>query len=143
MSGKVVKGARELSRELARLGSLSDEKFLAVVKKLSFDGFKELVIRTPVATGFAQSNWRVGINATDEGALRASATGSMYAPAVYGNPAIEIGDVVHLYNNVVYIKRLEEGWSGQAPQGMVQPTYSRLNTIAAQLADYVSRERIG
>ncbi len=143
MSKKRVQGAAELSRELKRLGDLSDEKFLAVVKKLAFDGFKELVIRTPVDTGFAQSNWRVGINSTDERAIRASATGGVYAPAQYGNPAIEFGDNVHLYNNVVYMKALEQGWSQQAPAGMVEPTYSRLIQVAASLANTLSKERIG
>lgn len=140
---KKVKSAAALSAELNRLGDLADDKFLAVVKKLAFDGFKELVIRTPVETRFASSNWRVGINATQEGELRATATGGVYAPASYGNPAIELGDIVHLYNNTVYIKRLEQGWSGQAPQGMVEPTYSRLTQAAKMVADSLSKERIG
>jgi len=142
MSKKRVNSAGELSRELARLGDLSDEKFTQVIKKLAFDGFKELVVRTPVDTGFAQSNWRVGINEAPSASIRPT-VGGFYSPASYGNPTIEFGDSVHLYNNVVYIKRLEQGWSGQAPQGMVEPTYSRLIQVATQLGNALSKERIG
>jgi hypothetical protein len=143
MSKKRVDSAAELSRELARLGDLAKDDFVEkAVKKLAFDGFTSLVVLTPFDTGFASSLWRVGVNVTQEGAIP-SPSGGVYAPATYGNPSIELGDKVHLYNNTVYIGRLENGWSQQAPQGMVEPTYSRLLAMAQQVTSALSKEAIG
>lgn len=138
-----VSSAAELARELARLGDIAEKDFVEkAVKKLAFDGFTSLVVSTPFDTGFASSNWRVGINSNAEGALY-NPGGGNYAPAQYGNPAIELGDKINLFNNTVYIGRLETGWSKQAPAGMVEPTYSRLLAMAQQVTSALSKEVIG
>lgn len=44
-------------------------------------------------------------------------------------PAEPAGDIHFVVNNLPYGKRLEDGWSRQAPHGMVGLTVSEFNTI--------------
>jgi len=47
-----------------------------------------------------------------------------------------LGDIVYLANNLPYAQRLEDGWSQQAPEGMVKLTVQRFQ----QIADAVIRQ---
>lgn len=132
---------RQLKALLDIAAKVTEDEFVTVVKKLSFDAFGDLVRLTPYDTGFAQGGWRVGINQTDEMVLYNTGSGPTSAPN-FGSPTIKFGDIIHLYNNVAYIGALEGGWSKQAPAGMVEPTWSRMSTMADRLADALSKKRL-
>lgn len=137
---KRVKTARALSHSLKSIAAKeTEDDFLIICKKLAFDAFTDLVSYTPFDTGFAQSNWRVGINEKDEVTQMAGATGGSYSVASYGSPNIQFGDVINIYNNTVYIGRLDAGWSKQEPRGMIAPAFQRLTVTATRLARAESR----
>lgn len=95
-----------------------------------------VVMATPVDTGHARANWQVGISQekTDEVEFTdvniADEGHSAHSTGVTGQATIDEavrvlntkapGQTIHITNNVPYIKRLNEGWSAQAPAGFVQ-----------------------
>jgi len=110
---------------------------------LSIDG--KLVQRSPVgdakywihpapkgyAGGRFRGSWQMSIGAPPDGMIRAidkdgSATLAAHAGVV---AAAKAGQVFYLVNNVPYAKRIEEGWSRQAPHGLVAITVVEWSNI--------------
>ena len=92
---------------------------------------KALVTYTPVDTGQAISNWRVGIGRPEvetRGALAPGVKGS--TAGANRSQAYEVGarlidsaapgQTVFISNHLPYIGRLNDGYSGQAPAGFVE-----------------------
>lgn len=84
---------------------------------------------TPVDTGAAISNWRIGVNQTPSGVIqphmpgrfRSTALENLNATIQAGNAIVDStrpGDVFHIVNNIEYIADLDAGTSTQAPAGM-------------------------
>lgn len=84
---------------------------------------------TPVDTGLAISNWRVGVNEAPSGVINAHVPGKFRSTALENlNATIQAamsiidsgrpGDVYRIVNNVEYIGDLNNGSSTQAPAGM-------------------------
>ena len=113
------------------------EQHLAFQKKIALDLLADIVFRTPVGNpdlwkvpiappgyvgGRARGNWQVGLNETNEeefddedpsgGSTIADGSQTILSAMPFG--------VIWLFNNVPYIGRLENGWSSQAPNGMVR-----------------------
>lgn len=94
-----------------------------VMRKAALVIDREVVRRTPVDTGRARSNWIVTffepadysrVNIDHDGA--AGLAESAAAVAAY---KVDLGPI-YITNNVVYIGKLENGWSRQAPAGMAK-----------------------
>jgi hypothetical protein len=92
-----------------------------------------VVMRTPVDTGYARSNWQPGIGAPNVGTqeIRDPTGGAAASKAAMVAAQIQIGDTFYLSNNVAYIQNLEYGHSKQAPAGMVRLTLLEADEIAA------------
>lgn len=111
------------------------EKHVKFQKAIAAQLFRSIVLKNPVGNpllwknppppgyvgGRSRGNWQIGLNAfTDVETGRIDAS---------GGPTISVGlsklapakpyGVIWIYNNVPYIVRLENGWSTQAPSGMV------------------------
>jgi hypothetical protein len=118
---------------------------LALQKKIALDLLRKIVLRTPVGNpdlwkaerappgyvgGRARANWQVSINvepgaaAKDDRDKQGTATISQGEAAILG--LTQPGGVIWLFNNVPYILRLENGWSTQAPQGMLRLAIAEL-----------------
>jgi len=91
--------------------------------KIGFEARNGVVEKTPVDTGNAQNSWDVAIGAEpgDEAESDLDGTDAKLRQA-------KLGDIIHIFNNVVYITRLENGWSTQAPNGMVSVTLAELQS---------------
>ena len=100
-------------------------------KLAAAETFQNIVKRTPKDTGRAKGNWKIGYKedsdvqltnwANDEsGELRAA---SFLSEKTEGSPRINI------YNNLPYIERLENGWSNQAPTGMIALSFKEFDDI--------------
>lgn len=91
--------------------------------------------------GTARGNWQAQIGAQPTSILdRQDENGQVTIAAA--QPAIDDapGEVLWITNNVPYIERLEfEGWSTQAPSGMVRVTMSEFNREVEQQAARVNR----
>ncbi|WP_018229677.1 HK97 gp10 family phage protein [Methyloversatilis universalis] len=90
-----------------------------------------LIMRTPVDTGRARANWVFGAGAINYEVVETrtdrsgGATQGAIAAAVM---TVRIASVPYLYvsNSLPYVQRLEDGWSQQAPAGMVKATLAEL-----------------
>lgn len=94
-----------------------------VVQKITMELFRSVIVKTPVDTGRARGNWQCSVGALPAG-VKQDATDSTGAQAISAaaekvnkTPA---GNIVYLANNLPYIRRLEYGYSKQAPGGMVR-----------------------
>ena len=91
-----------------------------VVQKATFDLFSAVVLKTPVDSGRFRANWNCTQSAAD------FSTTDNTDPARAGQQAqkslnFAAGGIVYFVNGLPYGPRLEyEGWSRQAPTGMVR-----------------------
>ena len=120
--------------EAAKLVDLHVRDF---VRLLALKFLVGVIIRSPVDTGRFRGSWRIGIGEAD-GSVNAEG-GSKEEPQ-----AIERGETgklsrydgrskVYITNSLPYAVRLEEGWSDQAPKGMVAITIAELEAEIASI----------
>ncbi len=81
--------------------------------------------RTPVDTGRAQGNWIVSVGNPDttvyeEGQANAASALSQAASVIQNWKS----GTIFISNSLPYIGRLEDGYSAQAPNGMVTDAYN-------------------
>jgi hypothetical protein len=110
-----------------------DEHNSKVFRKVCFDLYAEIVKRTPVDTGLARGNWRIGVGLLPQGTIdRKNKSGSRTGEEIAKVPkVVKENTVVFIANNLVYIWPLERGWSKQAPHGMVSQSIQAI-TAALQ-----------
>ncbi len=109
---------------------------------------------TPVDTGFARASWFVSLGSPTRGSAGPTqpAPGSKTPRGAFGegqgalDAAVGVvagikagGPTVYLLNDAAYIRRLEFGWSQQAPAGMVRVVLAGLQGIVND----VGREMTG
>lgn len=123
----------------------------------------EVAGSTPVDVGTARSNWRLGLNREPGGTRAAFSPFPSRHRRPYG-PGGTIGetrnragvvwasesavrakqpdDTVYIVNNLPYIRRLNEGWSSQAPAGFVQSGLQRARRRGIEYAKKLFREEL-
>lgn len=126
------------SQDLAKFYSKTSRKLDLLVKKVVIDMGTRIVLRTPVGNpelwkseapigyvgGRARANWQYGTGEMPSGILDTIDLGgnNTVNKIVGGVQASKSASIHWVANNLPYIKRLEEGWSTQAPQGMLRLT---------------------
>lgn len=121
-----------------------------VVKKIVFDIGTKIVMRSPVGDGLLwkspppagyvggrfRANWQYGYGSIPSGDLpgidKTGATSTLRIAAGVKN--VPAAGIHYLVNNLPYAKRLEEGWSTQAPSGMVALTAMEFQSICREAA---------
>lgn len=104
-------------------------------KEIAEEVVYRIVSRTPVDKGGARANWNVGLERND--------TTTNHAPDPSGQTAITRANEtlsrvqsnntrIFITNALPYINRLENGWSDQAPNGMVAVTLAEFPIFARQ-----------
>lgn len=124
--------------DLTRFAKRYDADIKVVVRKIAFDAFQRVILRTPVDTGRARANWSVALNAPLLGQTTEATdkSGSAALKAAQEQVTTFNGDgSIFLTNNVPYIGALEYGSSKQAPQGMVRLT-------VAEIVGFLQRARL-
>lgn len=145
----VFKGLKAFNKALDNYGKRTvPEAHLALQKKIAIDLFGKIIEKTPVGNpslwaesslpppkgyvgGRARANWAISI-VTPSNSLSANAdpeegvetnypiSGLQEAAGFAAMSKAKFGQTIWIYNNVRYIKRLEDGHSQkQAPAGMV------------------------
>lgn len=109
--------------DLSRICAKAKGNTEMVVRKVMIETFTKVVLKSPVDTGRFRANWNCAVNnydpatseATDKGGRSSISkiTTKVAATRIDGSP-------VYLTNSLPYAKRLEEGYSKQAPSGMVK-----------------------
>lgn len=106
-------------------------KFDLLLRKVSLDAFSEVIDMSPVDSGRFRGNWQVAIGSVPSGTIEAvDPQGAVVKAKVAGVTAgLKTGDVIYMVNNLPYARRLEDGYSQQAPAGMVRLTVQRWQPI--------------
>ena len=110
-----------LGRRLRRIASNVTGNTTKVVRKAALAADQVAVLATPVDTGRARGGWTVGIGrAARSPQDRLDPTGSQ--AIADGASTINTWKVgqgpINISNDVVYVPRLDAGYSEQAPNGM-------------------------
>lgn len=116
---------------LDRIAQRTGLKIETVARKVTFDLFRAVVLKSPVDTGRFRANWNVSYgtpNITFSDATERSRSDAEIQKAL----TFPVGGVAYMSNGLPYAQRLEMGSSQKAPQGMV-----RLS--AMEFSDYVRR----
>lgn len=103
-----------------------------VFRKVGLEMFSRVILRTPVDTGRLRGNWQASVGEQAEGELeRLDPQGSeAQAEAARVVLGAETDKALYLTNNLPYARRIEyEGWSKQAPAGMVRVTAAEFEGV--------------
>lgn len=122
-------GSSSFALDLSRFAKKANVDMRLVVRKLAFESFKRIILRTPVDTGRARANWGVTIGQprtgfTVEGFDKGG--GATMAAAQAAVQQFDCNGSIFITNNVPYIGPLEYGSSTQAPAGMVRVTVEEM-----------------
>lgn len=97
-----------------------------VVKKTAFKIYDSVTVKSPVDTGRFRGNWNVALDvksgAVDYSLSYADWPASDQAARQSINAFTIKNNGIWISNNLPYARRLEFGWSKQAPAGMVRIT---------------------
>ena len=118
------------------------DKMNRAARKITLDAFSEVIQMSPVDTGRFRGNWQPAIGSAPSGTIEATdPSGNMVIAKVSGVVAgMQAGDVIYMANNLPYAQRLEDGWSQQAPAGMVRLTVQRFQPIADAVIRQIGAE---
>lgn len=102
--------------------------------------FKLVIMATPVDTGRLRGNWQTTINSPAGAATtRDDPSGAAALAEAMANLG-SLADVVWFTNNLPYAERIEyEGWSRQAPEGMVRRHIAQWQRIVSAKAQALGR----
>jgi len=132
-----------LGRFAEKFLDLADEAVIGIV--LEVHG--KLVERSPVDTGWFRAQWTYGLDDFDTAPRPSPPLPEGRQPGdgpIYGGPkqppfTVGIGHIHFLYNNAPYARRLEYGYSGKAPNGMVRITVAEFHDIVERQGQRVAQ----
>lgn len=127
----------QFKRDFAKILQRAGDKANTVVRASAVRLGASMVQKSPVDTGRFKGNWVYGTNTANLSIAGAPDKGGQYSIArfVTGTQAWKAGETMYMTNSLPYAKRLEYGWSKQAPSGMVRLTVMEWKQyIAAEAA---------
>lgn len=125
----MAQDAFQFRLSLERLGrELPAEMVQQVTRKLALQALNGVVMKSPVDTGRFRGNWNVSVDHIDYTTTEDIDKGGQATIAKGSGTIAKIQpyQVVWLSNNLGYARRLETGWSKQAPAGVVALTVAEL-----------------
>jgi hypothetical protein len=114
---------------------MNEKTFSIVLQKVALELLSRIVYKTPVDTGRARGNWQVTLDTPATGYNTDKKDGTGTAAIAEGVSVITQAPndgLIWITNNLPYIERLENGWSNQAPAGMVKVALEEVMTMIAQ-----------
>ena len=113
----------------------TERKMDLAVRKIALEMFRKIILKSPVDTGRFRGNWQLAIGSVPEGTLElddktGTATIAKGAATALGFNA---GETIFFANNLPYARRLEEGYSQQAPNGMVALTIQEFQSVVSRI----------
>jgi len=132
--------------QIAAFGTKAKEKQIQALKKVSFEMFGRVIMRSPVDKGRFRGNWQATIgqpaagevDVVDEGPVNAGGSLSGSGEAVANMAVVVLGadNPTHFYltNTLPYAAKLEyKQHSDQAPAGMVRVTASEFAGVVGEM----------
>lgn len=129
------------SAQIAEFVKKANGNIDLVVRRVALDMFSRVIQKSPVDEGRFKSSYVVSINSIpsgDPGTIDKSGAPSFQRV----NAAVlqlKGGDVITMCSNLSYSRRLEFGWSQQAPAGMVRLTISEFSGVVSAAAQSVPK----
>lgn len=93
-----------------------------------------LKMKSPVDTGRFRASWTIGVGQLDTSVAPAGGSVAQAEPRI---PAITVGATYYHANSLPYARRIEYGWSQQAPSGVARLTALEIPSIVAALTKQV------
>ncbi|MFT4020072.1 MAG: HK97 gp10 family phage protein [Acinetobacter sp.] len=100
------------------------------IKQMALETVQSLMMGSPVMDGAYRASHVVSINQPDYStragsskAPKGSIDAKSQAEALEKLVLFKLGNTVFIQNNLAYARRLEYGWSGQAPEGVYAVTF--------------------
>lgn len=126
---------RHFKGDLNQFNALLERRAAGAVAALGAIIRQNIALRTPFDTGRAAASWNASLNGPNTRVQPDEVQfGSRQAAAKAGEvnlQGIRLGDSVHVSNSLPYIRRLNSGWSRQAPAGFVEATAQATQTRKA------------
>lgn len=125
---------------LAAFAKKLEIKLEEVCQRVALDALTRIVQRTPVKTGRARSSWNLTVReASDDVPDDFDFQNDAIQRAQGIAAQIDGKEQIFIVSNLPYIERLENGWSKQAPAGMVRLSIAEIEvemeTILEDLAE--------
>lgn len=106
-----------------------------IVRDTTIALFTNVITETPVDEGAAKGSWQTTVNTPAGGhVVRTDPSGRAAIVEVESNTPVGAGQITCLTSNLAYIERLENGWSMQAPNGMVRRNVTRFQKMVDESA---------
>lgn len=125
----MFRGLKAFKGELDNFAKKVPRKGMVAIRKESRIWWKEVIKLTPVDSGFTRSEWKFTINTRPpSGIVRNPRSKGPYAiPSTPTFSKMQMDDKLFIYNNVAWIKELEQGSSNQAPRNFFNNSARRAN----------------
>lgn len=118
---------------LDKLAAKAKSDVERVGRQATFALFDAVQQKSPVDTGRFRGNWQFGIGAVPNGTVEVDDKGGAQAQAEAAKALnAKLGGVIYYVNNLPYARRLEYGYSNQAPQGMVRLSVGEFRSAVAK-----------
>lgn len=113
------------------------QRTMQVLVMLMAETDARLKMKSPVDTGRFRASWTIGLGQPDTSVAPDTAKGQAVTTPEPRIPALTMGQTYYHGNSLPYARRLEYGWSKQAPAGMVRVTALEVPSIIAALTAQV------
>ena len=121
--------AANFSRRVSLHGKqIPEEGIVEIHRALHIEAGRRLIFRSPVDTGRFRNNWQTGVSEAP--------TGEQNAPNPLARGEAKVARLQPFVlttwvNNVPYAGRLENGWSSQAPNGLLRITAAEIQAAVS------------
>ena len=120
--------------DLERFAEKTGIKANTVIKKVAFDITNSVIDMSPVDTGRFKNNWNLSIGSINTSTTEStdlSGAGAMRRASA-SLASFQVGDSIYISNSLPYAQRLEDGYSTQAPSGMVKLTVVKYQSFVKE-----------
>lgn len=126
----------QLGPILKGLSKLAGEDYKKVLRELTVFGFREVVMRTAVDTGFLRSNWHISTSRNTPNRVLRNRLGKQTSPISPPsiNVSVAVDEYVSIYNNTIYAEYIDQGTPNMRAQPIIEPTRIRVENKANQLS---------
>jgi len=112
------------SEQMRRITSRYQQRTHQIVGIVRLELSSKIILKTPVDTGTARTSWIPTLGYYSNNTTERSSLNEVQQVAFN-----DLNKTFYLINNLPYIKRLEYGWSKQAPQGMVRLSIAEFQQV--------------
>lgn len=139
---KKVDSVSEFKNQMLKASTYTKKDIERILKKVTVDAFRELIMRSAKKSGYLRSKWDVSVDqALPNTKLKNPNPKGSYQQAQYPSKEIKYDSVIVIYNNTEYAIYLETGTPFMAAQPMVEPVSrsveAKLDVVVKQLSKEV------